>query len=216
MKSSRKFFNLTIVTIVIAASGLPIVRAQDAPPVTSASRSINAAASEGSLALNDQLNWKSFLKLAAKPNGIVTVKDLEGAFGQKAVYQKKVGLYDSYSIKDFITLFTNDDQFAKKQHPELTFNEVSFRFLGKYQETCITRDQAISDLQKFGWALRAHSPVEGNFREMMPADMKVGSDMLTKGDQGVLRLIFSITNCATTIVMQSNKLAFDKVIQANN
>ncbi|WP_266171401.1 hypothetical protein [Dyella subtropica] len=215
MKSNRKYRNLIIATIVIAATGQSIARAQGAPVIAPAAASTAAAPLDDSLPLSDQRHWEGFLKLAAKPNAVVTVKDLEDAFGQKAVYLKKNGLYDSYSIKDFVTLLPSEDRFAKERYPERASNYVSFGFLGRHNKMCITRDQVISDLLNFGWILHAHSPAEGDLTEDMPDDMKVGSDIFLKADQGVLRLIYSITNCATTAIMQSNKLAFDEAIQAN-
>jgi len=156
--------------------------------------------------------WQSFLKLAAKPNAIVTVDDLESAFGQKAVDQG-----DYYRIQGLpITLLVNDDRVTRAAYPNRSARLVSFDFSGSVVAgTCIRRDQVISNLLATGWMLHSHSPGEpsqGDAREVAPPDSPYGSYILLKGDQGVIRLGYSErSNCATTLTMESDKLMFDRL-----
>jgi len=213
MKSHRKYPKLIIATIALAAMGEPIARAQNAPLVAPTSASTTAAAPSNSLALSGQRHWQSFLKLAVRPNAIVTVEDLESAFGQKASHQG-----DYYRIQDFVTLEPNNDRFARTAYPNRASNFISFDFLPGLNETCISRGQVINDLQVAGWGLHAHSPgsIRGDIKEVMPLDMPYGSYTFLKGDQGVLRLGYSEkTNCAMKVTIESDKLEFDRIIHAN-
>ena len=157
-------------------------------------------------------DWQSFLKLAAKPNAIVTVNDLENAFGRKTDDQG-----DYHRIQGvLITLMVNSDRFARAVYPNRPTNFVSFDFTGSaIAETCIRRDQVISNLLAAGWLLHAHSSGEspqGDIREVPPSDSPFGSHILLKGDQGVIHLGYSEkSNCATTLTMESDKLTFDRL-----
>lgn len=220
MKSDRKYLNSVIVTIVIAAMGQQIAQAQNAVLVAPASARTTAAVLRDSLGLSDQRNWQSFLKLAAKPNAIVTDKDLESAFEQKAVHQEQAGSYNFYRIQDIVTLDSNGDRFARARYPNRTSNFISFHFFdGRNAETCITRYRAISDLQRAGWVLRIHSPavsIQGDIREVMPPDMGYASYTFIKGDQGIAILGYlEKTNCAVKLTMESDKLEFDRITHTN-
>lgn len=214
MKSYRRYQTLVIAAIAIAAMGQPIVRAQNTSLVASASASTTASGPGNSLVLSGQHHWQSFLKLAGKPNAIVTVKDLESAFGQKAVHQG-----DYYRIQGFVTLAINNDRFARKTYPDRPSNFVSFEFPSESGETCITRSQVIRDLQMVGWVLHAHSqagPIRGDIKEIMPSDMPYGSYTFMKGDQGVFLLGYSEkTNCAMKVTMESDRIEFERIIHAN-
>jgi hypothetical protein len=220
MKLDRRYLNLTIVGIAIAVAWNSMARAQNGSAIASASASTVSAITIDPSAVSDQRNWQSFQKLAVKPNAIVTVRDLENAFGQKATHQEKAGFYNFYSIRNIVMLDSNGDQLARARYPSRASNFVFFHFFdSRNAETCITRDQAISELQKAGWVLRIHTlpaPIQGDIREVMPPDMGYATYTFTKGDEGVAILGYlEKTNCAGKLTMEADKLEFDRVTHSN-
>ncbi|WP_266171400.1 hypothetical protein [Dyella subtropica] len=227
MNQNRKYRNLIIATIAIAAMGPPIARAQNAPPVASAPASTTAANVRDPVALSDQRHWQSFLKLAAKPNAVVTVEDLEGAFQEKSVHRKNPGFPDSYKIQNFVEIAFGSNRLGLTLHyPERGSNFTFYEFLpprpndNPWIDTkpCIAHEQAMRDLQRAGWVLHTHSPgepIHGDIREQIPPGMPLGWYTLIKGDQGVLTLVYSEpTHCADRIIMQSDKFEFNRVTRA--
>lgn len=220
MRSKSKRAILINTTVVMMAIGQSAVRAQNGLPAASTSINSIAAVVRGDQVLTERQHWHDFLKLAAKPDAVVTLKEFEGAFGQKAVHRGDVSFYDFYGIQGFVTLDLHGDRAARKAYPRRVSNLVTFDFLGALMtETCITRDQVLGDLQKVGWELRMDSPaksIQGDIKEIYPADMPYGSYTLVKGTQGVLLFTYSSkTNCAKKVTMQSDKLEFDRVNHIN-
>jgi hypothetical protein len=155
--------------------------------------------------------WERFLKLAAEPNAIVTIGELESAFGTKATHDG-----DFYRIHDFVALKPDSDRVAQSAYPNRFTSLVSLDFPGSLMgETCIRRNQALDDLKTVGWNVHSHSPgqsPQGDIREALPSDSPYGSYTLIKGDQGVIRLAYSeSTGCATKLIMYADKVEFDRV-----
>lgn len=156
--------------------------------------------------------WQGFLKLAAKPDAVVTVDDLEGAFGKRAVDQG-----DYHRIPGIpIALLVNHDRVNRADHQNRSTVFVSFDFIDSLMiDRCIRSAQAISDLLAIGWTLHSHTPGEppqGDIREAPPSDSPYGSYLLLKGDQGIIHLGYSErTSCATTLTMASDGLDLDRL-----
>lgn len=210
--SARRCSKLMATAIIVAIGSPSIALAQVESAASPQQVDLGAGHAERATNPAAQRAWQSFLKLAAKPNAVVTVDDLEGAFGQKAVDQG--GYYRIQGVP--ITLLVNDDRVARVAYASRTANFVYFDFPGSVvAESCIRRDQAISDLLATGWALHSPAlaePSQGDIREAAPPDSPYSSDILLKGDQGVIRLGYSEkSNCATTLTMASDKLMFDRL-----
>jgi hypothetical protein len=220
MKSERKYLELVIVMIFIVFMDQSMAGMQYPVPVSSASTGAANAVAGDSLVLNARRHWQSFLKLASKPNAIVTVNDLESAFGQKALHREQVGFYNYYRIQDVVTLTPISDQVLQPDHLSRMSSLIVFDFLaGHDPETCIASGQVIRDLQRAGWVLKTHTPgaaAQGDVKEIMPSDAPYGSYSFVKGDQGVLSFGYSEkTTCATSLRMESNKLKFDQINHVN-
>lgn len=216
MKSGHKCLTSFTIAIAIAVVGQSSARSQNASSVTPTPAGDTVVASSNSLAVNDQRHWKSFLKLAAKPDAIVTANDLEDAYGQKPIRREQAGFYNYYSIKDFVTLFPDGDETARKRYPNRPSVFDSFYcFDGNDPKTCITRAKAIRDLKRIGWMLYTHSPakpIQGDIKEVMLSNMTSASDTLLNGDLGIVLLSYpEKTQCIGSVRMKANKLEFDQI-----
>lgn len=216
MQSGHPYLNSVIAMIAIAVAGQLLARAQNASLTIPAPISTAASAPGDSPAVNDQQHWHGFLKLAAKPDAVVTAKDLEEAYGQKPAHRQQAGFYNYYSIKDFVTLFPDGDEAARKRYPNQSSIFASFYFFGgNNPETCITRAQAIRELQRIGWRLYAHSSaklVQGDIKEVKLSNTTPASDTLLKGDKGIVYLSYpEKTECIGSVRMKANKLEFDQI-----
>jgi len=206
-------YPMRVVTAIAVAVGLQAVaQAQVSAAATPTQVASGAGSAERATSPTAKDAWQRFLKLAANPNGIVTVDDLESAFGQKATHQS-----DYYRVHGFdVSLKLDSNRTARAAYPNRPTNFVSFDFPGSLiSETCVSRGQALRDLQAVGWQVHSHSaglPPQGDIQEPLPSDSPHGSYIFIKGDQGVIELGYSErTSCATTLTMESDKLIFDRV-----
>ena len=201
------------------SASIPIIRAHSAH-VSASTDDIQKAGSPA--ASDDQRRWQIFLKVIDNPDAVVTVEELENAFGQKAVYKEwSVGdqKAQEYRIPYAVTFNPDDDRFARARYPNRPTYRVSFGFSGEQNfETCIKSDRVLSDLKEAGWVLRIHEPaIGGNVTEVMPPGAPYGSYHFTKGEQGVIYYIYSEpTACAGSVIMESDKLEFDRFSHLNN
>jgi len=211
MSMDRRYPMILVTAIAVAVGLQSTALAQVGSAAVPAQTVSGAGSPELAAILGAKHVWQSFLKLASKPNAIVTVDDFESAFGQQVLHQG-----DYYRMQGFVALRLNNDRFARAAYPNRSTNFVSFDFPGSSEaKTCISRSQAISDLKMTGWLVHFHSsgaPPQGDLKEALPPDSPYGSYTLIKGDQGVILLGYSErTSCATTLTMESDKLVFDRV-----
>jgi hypothetical protein len=217
MKSKQKRSNFVIATMALVVAGQSIAQGQKESVVIQKPANTTAAAPEDAQALSDQRHWQSLLKLAAKPDAVVTVKDLEDTYQQKAVHREQVGFFNYYSIKDFVTLFPDGDKFSRKRYPNRASVFISFYFFsGNNAKTCVTHTQAVHDLQEVGWRLHSHSPgkpIQGNIKEAIFSSATNASDTFLKDDQGIIIISYpESTGCIGSLRMEADKLEFDRII----
>jgi len=178
-------------------------------PAAPPSASTSATASESSLAAEDGRHWQNFLKLAAKPNGLVTQQDVDAAFGEKLVYGTQQFPDYGYKLGHFLRYFPSGNPLYLAKFPERKLSSTNLTFQDKDPKTCLTESKITHDLQKAGWKFSSHEPG----RRMPPTDGGTGNsfvgyappnDIFQKGERGVVFVQYP-TKCPSDLSMHTDR-----------
>ncbi|WP_266171402.1 hypothetical protein [Dyella subtropica] len=206
MKSSRKCRNLIIATMVIAAMGQSIARAQSAPVVAAAPASSAAALPGDSLALSDQRHWQSFLKLAARPNAVVTLEDIKRSFRDETVSTTSPG---QYGMPNALAYVVSIPERLRELFPGRKQIHLDFYFHDKDLRTCLTKEELVSDLNRAQWRqLFAHPEFVQPGVDGGPPINYPAQTIFLKGDQGVISIAYA-GGCPESASLDANKIYFD-------
>ncbi|MBB6244859.1 hypothetical protein [Rhodanobacter sp. MP1X3] len=197
-----------------AAVGYSQTRAQNIHPIAPTSASTAAVTPDDTLEPIDQRNWRSFLKLAAKPNAMITPEDVESAFEQKVIHNERT---DEYDIRGVLKYFESETPRFRNPHPDRKRIGIIFIFQDKdFFNRCPSRSQFVSDLRMAGWTLLHHAQerdvpdgIDNNHSTFhLPA-----RDTFLKGDQGIIHLTYP-NGCPDVAHMDADKLEFDRITRA--
>lgn len=218
LQGGRKNRGTTLVTLLLIgftglahSAGHPQTGVQGGFASPAPSANTNAAISKGTLAAEDQRHWQDFLKLAAKPNAMVTTRDVESAFGQRMVPDSRTS---AYGIPDAIGYFEHETPRFRRLYPGRKQLFIGLVLHDTDPQTCLSETQVATDLQKAGWTPRSHEP-DRNVVGVDKLRLHLSAeDTFLKGDQGILDLIYP-KGCAYFPALQANKLEFDQITDAS-
>ena len=177
-----------------------------------ASASTAERASEGGLAAEDRRHWEDFLKLADKPNGLVTLQDVEVAFGEKLIYGKP-SYANFYELGTFLRYQEGVFPLYRAKHPKRKTSSVTLFLQDQNTKTCMTPSKIAGDLQHAGWkfgnslaAFPGSGPPRGCHNGLCPTPLPSvpPTDYFKKGDQGILFVAYP-TKCPGQVSMQTDR-----------
>lgn len=167
-------------------------------------------ASEGGLAAEDRRHWENFLKLANKPNGLVTLQEVEAAFGEKLANHNT---YIFYKLGTFLTYQAGGFPLYRAKYPKRNTSSVSLFFQDQNTKTCLTPSKIADDLRHAGWkfgnslaAFPGSGPPRGCHNGLCPTPLPSvpPTDYFKKGDQGILFVAYP-TKCPGQVSMQTDR-----------
>lgn len=177
-----------------------------------ASASTAERASEGGLVAEDRRHWEDFLKLADKPNGLVTLQDVEVAFGEKLICGKP-SYANFYELGAFLRYQEGVFPLYRAKYPDRKTSSVTLLLKNQNTKTCLTRHKITNDLQNAGWKFGnqlagspGSGPPRGCHNSLCPTPLPrvPPTDYFKKGDQGILYVAYP-TKCPGEVSMQTDR-----------
>jgi hypothetical protein len=206
MKSGPQYLTLITSMIAVMAMWQPKTLAQETFSSVPVSASTAATGSLQILAISDQHHWQNFLKLAAKPNAVVTLEDIKKSFNESMVSTTMSG---SYEIPNVLKYHASVPERLHELFPDRKQVHVDLYFHDKNPRTCLTKESLVSDLKGAGWKPLFTRPeiiqpgLDGGPPVHYPPET-----VFLKGDQGVFSIAYT-SNCPESVSMDANKLYFD-------
>ncbi|WP_199100932.1 hypothetical protein [Dyella sp. ASV21] len=210
MRSGLKYSISIMFLIAISAIGQPRACAQSGNSPPPAPTDDNSAASTPLLVISDQIHWQAVLKVAAKPNAMITIDDIKDSFQERTF--KKVAL-GHYEIPGVLQYSVSDPERLREQFPDRKQIHIEVYFRDRDPRTCLAKERLAHDLTGAGWnKLFARPELTQPGLDGGPPTHHLPEEIFVKEDQGVFSITYE-NDCPQNVAIDANKIYFDLLVR---